>query len=860
MEKEVAMGLPGSFSKDAYFAVLGGLHLEQQLLKINGQLVTGSGLDDILDKSKLSYIGLKTAFCDVNDIKKALYSVEVVVVCLYTQLSHAHMESGTSLDLEQWAEVQECVMFRYWYSVLRFQMTTLMLVRSFRESNLLLLLSCLKEAIPLCFSLDHIHYARWLSVFIHDLEILSVENSDLFESLGKNLGVKTSNAGFSRIAYDQRHEMNNKAIKARTGYINLVNSKDASFMRKLEICSAEVHDLLEDLDETTGTSKHKEESSTFNKTFLAHCNQVYGKMSVNPFTTERFQMLNCAMVYPPIVAQDCSKLFSIGKEQYQDFVFTRFILGSKDVIQTSLKKNNLMIMKNWKSAVAQSSSKIKLTPAELTKLRPECEVRSEAARQLFCQEFTNMPECFVDKEGNPFHSDKSDLLKVIAPKTTQVPTVPLDKTDGLVIDLSVIIRSEAAVINTSDYSYADFAKHILRRLEGMATRLQAKRLDIVADTYQNYSIKNTTREARGMGGTLNFVEDDHLPDEKQMKDFLLNTTNKVRLNEIIQKHAANPLFWQWSGEVTVTVGKRVWTRSDGIRDIMVWQDELHEEADNRMILHVKDMMAQNHCKCIQLRTVDTDVVVIALAFMPYLINYNNEVEIWIDFGKGDHRRLISLNQSFESLGHSLSKALLFFHAFTGCDSTSSFFGRTKSYWFRQLQSYPRQNEVTKAFEQLSWNPQREVIVNNMAEIEQFVNHCYGQAQIQSVNEARFQMFTSSVSGNLRELPPSRNSLELHIMRSAYQSGWIWGNTLSQAVCPPVTEWGWLCANGISLEIEWYRRNSGISEVMTLAKLIKTCKCKQSNTSCKRCNCSRLKFGCLKFCNCKQTCMKSILQI
>ena len=49
------------FSKEKYSAVMGGVHLEQHLLKINGQLVTGSGLDGIVDTANLSYIGLKTA-------------------------------------------------------------------------------------------------------------------------------------------------------------------------------------------------------------------------------------------------------------------------------------------------------------------------------------------------------------------------------------------------------------------------------------------------------------------------------------------------------------------------------------------------------------------------------------------------------------------------------------------------------------------------------------------------------------------------------------------------------------------------------------------------------------------------------
>ena len=108
-----------------------------------------------------------------------------------------------------------------------------------------------------------------------------------------------------------------------------------------------------------------------------------------------------------------------------------------------------MIMRKWKEAASRSSSKIKISLAELTKLRSACEVRSEAARQLFCQELTNMPECLVDKEGCSYHNDKSLLLKVIAPESTQVNCLSSEKADSLVVDLSVVMRSEAAVIKTS---------------------------------------------------------------------------------------------------------------------------------------------------------------------------------------------------------------------------------------------------------------------------------------------------------------------------------------------------------------------------------------------------------------------------
>jgi len=290
---------------------------------------------------------------------------------------------------------------------------------------------------------------------------------------------------------------------------------------------------------------------------------------------------------------------------------------------------------------------------------------------------------------------------------------------------------------------------------------------------------------------------------------------------------------------------------------MKWQDlELFEEVDNRMVAHLKDMITNDDCKSILIRTVDTDVVVIMIAFLPCLIYHKSELQIMIDFGTGQHRRLISVNKSFESLGHSLSRALLFLHAFTGCDTTCSFYGKSKSHWSKQLKKYARQTEVIQAFEQLSWTPHKDLVSNNVKEIEKFVNYCYGQVNEESINEASYQIFSSLVSGKLRQIPPSRNSLILHIMRSAYQSGWIWGNTLSEMACPPVTDWGWTIHEDRSrIGIVWYEKESG-SDVMTLAKLIKTCKCKRSATACRNCHCSKLDFACLRFCNCKQACSRS----
>ena len=259
---------------------------------------------------------------------------------------------------------------------------------------------------------------------------------------------------------------------------------------------------------------------------------------------------------------------------------------------------------------------------------------------------------------------------------------------------------------------------------------------------------------------------------------------------------------------------------------------------------------------IQIRTLDSDVVVILIAFMPYFMYLNSSLRIHIDFGKGEHRRIISVKKSVESLGHEFSRALLFIHSFSGCDSTCSFYSKSKITWLKQLDAYPNKESILQVFQQLSWTPEYDLISRKMDDIESFVTYCYGYPQLQSVDETRYQIFCSSVSGDLRQLPPSKNSLKLHVSRSCFQAGWVWGNTIAQKPCPPATEWGWsLGCDETEFCIEWYNGHMDYdsSDSMTLAKLVTTYNCKKSTAMCKNCNSSKVEFPCLKFCNCGQAC-------
>ena len=105
---------------------------------------------------------------------------------------------------------------------------------------------------------------------------------------------------------------------------------------------------------------------------------------------------------------------------------------------------------------------------------------------------------------------------------------------------------------------------------------------------------------------------------------------------------------------------------------------------------------------IAVRTADTDVIFILLGFMSQFYNNDNRIKIFCDFGTGDHRKVIPIHSMHQRLGEEICLGILFFHAFTGCDSTSSFFEMTKKKWFERWLSCPMSDKVTTAFQQLSW--------------------------------------------------------------------------------------------------------------------------------------------------------------
>ena len=201
-----------------------------------------------------------------------------------------------------------------------------------------------------------------------------------------------------------------------------------------------------------------------------------------------------------------------------------------------------------------------------------------------------------------------------------------------------------------------------------------------------------------------------------------------------------------------------------------------------MMLHIAKAADHGHKK-ILVRTVDTDVVVLAVS-----IFQNIDIdELWIHFGVGTNAKFIAVHEIANSLGPRRCTALPFFHSFTGCDTVSGFYGIGKK---KAWDTWLIHSDVTETFCKLADSPDK-VTDEDMKAIERFVVLMYDRtSELESVNDARMQLFASK-GRTMENIPPTSAALRQHTKRSALQGGHCWGQCIQQIqYLPSPAEWGW----------------------------------------------------------------------
>ena len=177
-----------------------------------------------------------------------------------------------------------------------------------------------------------------------------------------------------------------------------------------------------------------------------------------------------------------------------------------------------------------------------------------------------------------------------------------------------------------------------------------KRLDIVADTYQEFSIKNNERESRGKSPKV-LVKSLQSKIPRDFQSFLLNGDIKTWMIELISEyihtHKAKVFYVLRTNKIMVSLENKCISISCLSTSVEEPLASNQEEADTKVILHSHQILKSNETFAITLRSPsgDTDIAVLTAALLSEFRN-----RVLIHDGSGDNRKVMrSSNIDIENI-------------------------------------------------------------------------------------------------------------------------------------------------------------------------------------------------------------------
>ena len=726
---------------------------------------------------------------------------------------------------------------------------------------------CINSIDSLClyfFALGHTNYARWVPVFPRDMAQLPKNHPEIYkEYMNKHFVVQRSHKKFSLMGLDQSQEHSIKFLKEDSGPKGLYGSDKTEEKMVIELSKAEVLRIIDDFeygsfgDESSQNNrKHPEGSVTEQKNFLdqLQCllDLVESKLIVNPYgeTENQLVTLDTGEYMDPEISKSLKQLTSVGGELYSQYVKERIEDCSKPISDVISKPKLYTFLKPPSVTLSKGAAKLaycKASAAIVTQMFVSLQARPDSDMlDFFKHENSRFPPSLSYK-GKLRSGTKSHILECL-------PCLPDRGKNPSTKKATVIVLDMPAVIHMVKPSKAHFfseyiPKHLLPFLQGQMTN-STTRVDAVWDRYPETSLKNQTRTKR-IGTVkerrIRASNNVPIPKGKEWQNFLKVSENKDELfkylsDELISAtHSSDYHFVSTKGELVV---------SNKTLDLSRISNSDQEEADSRMILHLFDAAIEGHEKA-YIRTVDSDVVVLCIHHFPNLKQLGIN-ELWVGFGKGKSYKDIPIHVITSQLGDDECKAIPFFHAYTGCDLTSSMCGVGKKTAWAAWKRYP---EVTRTMIELTDNPtELDEDVIHMERLEKWTVMMYiKKCSKTSVNEARQSMFTHNLR-SLENIPPTQAALLQHTKRTVLVAAYMWHLAFRKLLnIPDPGLYGWQWNDRV---IQWVPYWTDLEDASVACSMLLHCGCQKSCTG--NCKCSQAGLRCTPLCKCEAGCTRSQL--
>ena len=780
----------------------------------------------------------------LQNVRKGLTSVSIQVLYDSPELKDLLQ------SLEQFNGSTRGKMGKFWQSYIEMVSLLLRFIRATREGDWNLHLVCVKDMLPWMFAYDRINYARYLPVYLCDMLALEQNHPSVHQAVnsGDFVVQRSSCNGFSQVAVDQTIEQTiNCDTKSKGGIIGFSLNKAA--VQRWVLTSHERAAVTQVCREMSGShgvnDREQGVVKEMGKARLSRDEEDVCKVQstlntwINPFAqsdSDEICHLASGATASEHLEQDLLTAHDRGKEAAMAYIQKRLVSNEVGFYDT-LSKLKLGNFTSVTKAVKISGTDVMLKADRnlFSRLLVIAQTRDMDLREVFKHSLGPLPWSLSSTDGTLGKTDKSKLLELLTNQVEPAEDVP--PTAAWIVDGMAILQSLKEIPST----FKDLAMTIFDSIAPPST--MATRIDFVTDRYLETSIKNAERNRRGSHGSLKVrITGPGQKCPKQWKKFLSSAENKTSLTEF--------LLQQWSGQSYADrIGRRsiffaagdICTRlfvvegkvmSDQVEELQC----THEEADTRILLHAKHA-ADHGESTIIIRSPDSDVTILACHFQ-------NQIPARLLVHKKTKTRTIFLDipAVVQKAGVQLCDALPGLHAFTGCDTTSSFAGKGKK---GPLKLCMINRESSQAMSMLG----RSFILDGATfkRSERFVCKVYGFSDDHDdVNECRFLLFCSK-NQQSHNLPPCQDALEKHTKRANFQAA-IWRRALeADPRVPSPDGYGWTITDGI-ISIDWMSLPPAPEALLDMI----VCGC-TGFCSTGHCSCNRNSLSCTDACLCGDNC-------
>ena len=206
---------------------MGPLHIEMGLMNATGNWIQGFDSAEAFIQANITTAGRIDSFLNGSKVKRTRYTLQFSLAVLIKLLHNAFDDQSEFTTYADWRNylMEENTNASYLFQLIQLETLLFTFIKSLRDADFELFLDCFKSINKWMFSLDHLHYTRWLTVFIKDLEQLNPEVLNAFKK--GYFTVKPIKRIFSNIGIDQAHEQNNKLVKIHGGAIGILENPNA---------------------------------------------------------------------------------------------------------------------------------------------------------------------------------------------------------------------------------------------------------------------------------------------------------------------------------------------------------------------------------------------------------------------------------------------------------------------------------------------------------------------------------------------------------------------------------------------------------------------------------------------------------